>query len=359
MRSSLRRAAALATGVTVAVGWSVGASPATAVKPGVTLVSADRSGTAAGTEEFGRPAMDRTGRYVLFSSPVDGIVPGDDDGAWDLFRKDLATGKVEAVSEGVPGPTWRGDLSGDGRFAAFHGDGTYLRDIAAGTTVVVDEGPRAVAAGPAVSDDGSVVAFTDVNTGLHVADLDAGTMLRLGPADTVDLTPDGRWLVLSTRDDTTSRIVRVDLATGDRTTLYEGPSGAGVGAVMPFADADASVVAFTVFSARFSEAQAMVWRDGVLTRIGAEGALSAATPPSDDGTRLLVMNARDPTALIADVDLVDLAAGTTATVASTSAAWGNSITRDGRAMAWTTTEPLVAGDVNDVADLYASRLPRR
>jgi len=62
------------------------------------------------------PSITPDGRYVLFSSAASNLVPGDNNGAWDTFVKDLATGVTTRVStpNGIAG-----DITPDGRYVVF------------------------------------------------------------------------------------------------------------------------------------------------------------------------------------------------------------------------------------------------
>ena len=136
------------------------------------------------------------GRFVVFLSDADDLVPGDANGFTDVFLRDLLLGTTELVSVGLGGlpgngPSGfsfgsNGDVSADGRYVVFaseatnliEGDGTerdvFRRDRLAGVTERVSVGisggePDAASWDPAVSDDGNVVAFIS-----HASDLVAG-----------------------------------------------------------------------------------------------------------------------------------------------------------------------------------------
>ncbi len=85
------------------------------------------------------PAISADGRYVAFTSAADNLVPGDANGAADIFVRDRRTGRTERITP-------------DGR----------------GT----DTGPRAArdARAPAISADGNVVAFASARADLVPGD---------------------------------------------------------------------------------------------------------------------------------------------------------------------------------------------
>ena len=135
------------------------------------------------TRAFGC-AISGDGRYVVFTSDADGIVPGDADHAFDVFVRDRVLGTTERVSVSTtgrggnaPANYFRTAISGDGRFVAFSslasnfasGDtnrnsDVFVRDRLLATTELVSV---ALSGGsgsgysfdPAISADGRFVAF--------------------------------------------------------------------------------------------------------------------------------------------------------------------------------------------------------
>jgi Tol biopolymer transport system component len=79
--------------------------------------------------------ISRDGRFVVFGSTAEGVVPGDSNGSEDVFRRELATGKTTIVS-----------VSATGR---------------------PEDGPSYA---PAANSDGSAVAFTSLATDIVSAD---------------------------------------------------------------------------------------------------------------------------------------------------------------------------------------------
>ncbi|MBT2514694.1 HYR domain-containing protein [Arthrobacter sp. ISL-30] len=72
-----------------------------------------------------QPAINADGRYVAFGSLADNLLPGDTNGAYDVFVGDRVTGSIERVSVASDGSQANGGLSlapaisADGRYAAF------------------------------------------------------------------------------------------------------------------------------------------------------------------------------------------------------------------------------------------------
>jgi Tol biopolymer transport system component len=132
------------------------------------------------------------GRFVAFVSRANGLIPGQIDqpwafagsdrelGNWDVFLRDLTTGKTTLVSRSTSSPLtaaggFEPALSADGQFLAFvsrpNSDGAlgplylYDRTVDSLTLITHTPGSPAVAEGiptetPVVSADGRFVAFT-------------------------------------------------------------------------------------------------------------------------------------------------------------------------------------------------------
>ena len=77
------------------------------------------------------PAISANGRFVAFFSAATNLVPGDTNGTADVFVRDRQTGTTRRVSLGPGGVQGDGDsvgaaISADGRFVAFESDATNL-----------------------------------------------------------------------------------------------------------------------------------------------------------------------------------------------------------------------------------------
>ena len=87
-------------------------------------VSVDSLGSQ-GNDRSNHPSISADGRYVAFSSDASNLVPGDTNGAMDIFVHDRQTGVTERVnvnSSGTQGHGWGSDsssISADGRYVAF------------------------------------------------------------------------------------------------------------------------------------------------------------------------------------------------------------------------------------------------
>ena len=209
-----------------------------------TRVSTDSSGAQAdGASELAMISAD--GRYVIFTSSADNLVPGDSNGVKDVFVKDTATGATTRAStdssgaqaDGQSGYIYGPDISADGRYAVFSSqaadlvsedsngvEDVFLKDTATGVTTRVSmDSAGGQADGdsffPAISDDGLYVSFRSVATNLDAEDTD--TLSDIYRKDTADggimlmssdsagvkadrdswdpsISPDGRYVVFVT-----------------------------------------------------------------------------------------------------------------------------------------------------------------
>ena len=140
------------------------------VSAAATLVSINAAGTGSGNDESSGPwGGSDTGRYVCFDSYADDLVPGDDNGAGDVFVRDTQTGTTTLVSMRHTGGGG-GDLdslcyglSGDGRYVAMvsaasdlvsgfadgnlGGDDGFVRDLLSGTTQLITVNAAGTASG--------------------------------------------------------------------------------------------------------------------------------------------------------------------------------------------------------------------
>ena len=151
-------------------------------------VSVNSTEQPANSDSYGA-AVSGGGRYVAFWSAASNLVPGDTNGASDLFVRDRKTGTTVRASLGPDGAQANGEsyealISRDGRFVVFTSRATNLvpnvsgpdsqifrRDLLEGKTALVtvaaDGGPAKGEVYPmAVSGDGRYVVFTSNATNL-------------------------------------------------------------------------------------------------------------------------------------------------------------------------------------------------
>ena len=147
------------------------------------LVSA-ADGEGAGDGDSGEPAVSGDGALVAFASLAENLVPGDGNGASDVFMRDLDAGVTERVSLAIGGGEANGAshapaLTPDGDLVAFASEASnligagadtngatdvFVRDLAAASTERASvPAPGGSAGGastaPDVSDDGRFVVF--------------------------------------------------------------------------------------------------------------------------------------------------------------------------------------------------------
>jgi Tol biopolymer transport system component len=142
-------------------------------------------------------AISEDGRFVAFVSPASNLVANDTNGVQDVFVKDRSTGTIERVSLTSNGAqanlaSVSVAISGDGRFVAFSSSASnlvandnngaqdvFVRDLQAGTTERVSVTSAGVAANgncyhPSISKDGRFVGFDAEASNLYVGDTNAG-----------------------------------------------------------------------------------------------------------------------------------------------------------------------------------------
>ena len=155
-----------------------------------------------GNGDSGDTAISPGGRYVTFYSRSTNLVPGDTNGAADVFIRDRQTGTTKRVSVSALGKQGNadslgGEMSLDGRLVVFGSEATnlvpgdtngvadiFVRDLKSHTTerVSVSSGGQQANNG---GDGGSVYAAISAINGIIVFELDA-TNLVLGDTNGAD-----------------------------------------------------------------------------------------------------------------------------------------------------------------------------
>jgi Tol biopolymer transport system component len=232
----------------------------------VSAISAGATGTFAG--ESGASTITRNGRFILFESNADRIVPQDTNGATDLFLLDRQSGSLSLVSwnadntapaastfgSGILG-AFKAAVSEDGRYVAFLSFATniaaglrvdstevYLRDMLSGQTRWISQNGGHAGQGnisaPLLSTNGMVVAFLSASLAagpasaqwLHLYSLTSNVLSEV-PAPpgtaagaTIDefaLSPNGKIVayVLNTK------LYSYDLASGVTVQIWSEPTG--------------------------------------------------------------------------------------------------------------------------------------
>lgn len=155
--------------------------PATTPAIDIELASSDAEGVG-GNSNSSAPVISADGTKVVFQSAASDLVPGDSNGQYDLFLKDLTTGAITRVNTAADGTVAQGTffsytLSSDGTTVAFASDadslvpndtnGTFdvfVKDMVTGQVALVSQTAGGVSANgfstsPALSADGGIVAF--------------------------------------------------------------------------------------------------------------------------------------------------------------------------------------------------------
>ena len=141
--------------------------------------------------------LSRTGRFVAYDSGATNLVPGDTNGVYDIFVRDLKRWRSERISVPAEGGqadnvSFRPAISDNGRFVAFDSFATnmvpddtsggidiFLRDRWKETTTRVSVGANGVeqdgeADSPVISADGRIICYNTNSTNLTPGDDNGG-----------------------------------------------------------------------------------------------------------------------------------------------------------------------------------------
>ncbi|MFF1867790.1 TolB family protein [Kitasatospora herbaricolor] len=300
-------------------------------------------GARANAQAYGE-SLSADGRFAVFSSEADNLVPGDTNGFYDVFVRDLRNGRTERVSVGTGGVQGNafsssGVASADGRYIAFASDSDnlvpgdtngaediFVRDRQTGRTERLTAGdPAQQQPGgsdmPSISWDGRYVAF-------------ASGRSDLVPGDT----------------NNAADIFVVDRWTGTTTRATVGADGgqADSASTRPVLSADGSKVGFTSRAGNLLpgapvRAEALAGPQVTQVTQGADG-------PQIDKPRVYPYYVRD------------LRAGRTvggSVDAAGELIWANtgSLSADGRYVVFSTnSETVTPGDTNHQIDVFVRDL---
>jgi Tol biopolymer transport system component len=329
------------------------------------------------------------GRFIVFTSRAPNLVPGDNLGRIDVFRKDLATGEIVRVSvqdPNNPDPDQEPDencinpvVSSNGRFVAFESESAdltpndfnnltdvFVRDIVAGTTVRASEAfgggdASDPCSSPSISDDGRYVAFQSVASNLVPSDFNG----------------DSDVFVRDTLFNTTIR-VSTDASGAEGSGDSQNGVISGDGLQVAF-DSDAALVPTDDFGFRDVYVKSWLAPSPVVTRVSLE---ATGDPDEDsdlddtDGNSFnpsisqdgrfiaYISNASDlvigDNNLQEDVFVRDVVLGITKRVSTSSQggessapSFGPQISRDGRWVVFFSQAPdLVPSDTNNAQDIF-------
>ncbi|MFT7680017.1 MAG: hypothetical protein ACI8QC_004023 [Planctomycetota bacterium] len=160
-------------------------------------VSVDSAG-GQGNDSSYLPRISADGSTVTYYSYARNLVPGDWNGAHDVFVHELASGLTERVSIGASGAepdqqSWTGSLSADGRFVTFNSVATnliagdtnsaadvFVKDRATGVVIRASVSSQGLPANSTCQDaflsaDGRYVGFTSWATNLVLGDTNSAS----------------------------------------------------------------------------------------------------------------------------------------------------------------------------------------
>ncbi len=166
-------------------------------KLGITSLISISSTGAQSDLDCWHPSVSANGRFVSFSSAGKHLAGNDNNDYLDVFRRDTQTGETVLVSVGTSGlsgtgDSIRSDISADGRYVVFESQAAdilppdengawdiYLRDMQAGVTQRLSVTPTGGLANDhsggsrvSISQDGRYVAFASTATNLTALDTD-------------------------------------------------------------------------------------------------------------------------------------------------------------------------------------------
>ncbi|WP_406114982.1 hypothetical protein [Kitasatospora purpeofusca] len=209
VRTGRRRLAAgaalLAAGLLATTGGTATAAPAATRAGGPTRVTTGLGGAQPDGAAWAE-SLSADGRYAVIGADATNLVPGDTNGGTDVFVRDLATGRTERVSltssgAQADGRSYDGSISGNGHYVVFTStaalvpgdtngaEDIYLRDRWTGRTERLTTGdpkrevPDLNSYLASISRDGRYVAFASSRT-----DLVPGTVNQLANVYLLD-----RW----------------------------------------------------------------------------------------------------------------------------------------------------------------------
>ena len=246
---------------------------------------------AGGNGDSVSPVISADGRFVLFSSAANNLVPGDNGQlGLDVFLRDRLHNTMTLVSanssstEGGNGNSTCAQVSTNGRYVVFQSDASdlfagdtnsasdiFVRDLQAGTNILVsvaDDGSNANGAStdPVMTPDGRFVAFISAATNLVAGDTNGiadiflrdlvsqtTTLVSVGATSTVAsvfspvISTDGRYiafastaqgLVPSVSSSSQGEVYVRDLSSN--VTIWASSNAASVSIVLRFANAQSS-----------------------------------------------------------------------------------------------------------------------
>lgn len=177
------------------------------------------------------------GRYVIFDSEADNLIPGDTNGHGDIFVRDMQANTTVGVTVSGNAGGFDGSISLDGRFVVFNSSSTnfvpddtngrldvFVYSMSTGQIVRASVNSGGVqgdwnSSEPSISGDGRYVTFSTASNfstvdtygyiQLYLRDMQAGTTTlatfrdgyaMVGESDASEISADGRYVVYSFDD---------------------------------------------------------------------------------------------------------------------------------------------------------------
>jgi hypothetical protein len=378
MKQWLRLGALVATVVLVAAGCDI-------VRVSVSTAGAPANGWS------GNVSLSKDGTLIAFDSDATNLVAGDANGATDVFVRDARAKTTKLVSVARTGgagnaPSYGGVLSEDGRYVAFRSTATdlvvgaptsttgiYLRDLLAGTTVLVNRDATGAAVASyvspniAISADGRFVVFVG---GFHTFRYDrlvgyATQVLDDFRAPT-GVSRDGRYFASETISVTgvhTRVAAVIDLSRGK--VVFNGPTDSWAIRMSPDARWAAYAYAPNCFPSGVPTCTAgpsgVRLRDlvtgaeyPVLTSVGSPSREVESLALSDNGQRVAISTADNAYRFDRTTGAFTLVSAATNQVETGDApSTGVAISGDGATVGFTSAATnLVKDDTNGVADIF-------
>jgi Tol biopolymer transport system component len=235
-----------------------------------------------GNWESNYSSISADGSQIAFASRANNLVPGDTNGAWDVFVHDRVAGETSRVSVESTGSQGNGDsgdpsISADGRYVAFSSDAgnlvlddtngegdVFVHDRTTGETTRVsiagDGAERSGPSGsPSISGDGRYVAYVfpyRQGSDVFAYDRETGETIQVSYnydplfpdyADQPSISADGRYIAFRQRPTREDYYIRVyDRVSGDRSRISVATNGseANDDSRYPRISADGGYVAF-------------------------------------------------------------------------------------------------------------------
>ena len=311
------------------LGICILASKGTKAADAVSLISVNRTGSAAGNGDSVNADLSASGRFIVFSSEASDLVANDNNNHGDVFLRDLLTGTTILISADSTGAgsgnndSFGAVISADGRFVVF-------TSVASNLVPNDNNGLPDLFIHNLATRTTALVSINRTNTG-------SGNGLTLSSVDPA-ITPDGRFvvfysaagdLVANDSNNVTDLFVR-DVLQGTTRLVSINTGGNAGGAGFPFTPAISADGRFITFQ---SDANDLVAND-------------AARPGGNqDG----------------DIFVRDMALGTTRLVSVNRFGTGSanaasrfaSMSADGRFIVFVSfASDLVVNDINAYADVY-------